>query len=396
MLDLSKLHLLPVHRPPPATAVADVTAAVRNALENPIGFPPLRRALTPDDHIAIVVDNQLADLPRLLTPLLEYLVEASITPDAITLVRAGAASQQPLVERLPAAFAHVKVETHDPHNRKRLSYLAATKNGKRVYLNRTAVDADQLIVLSRRYYDPLLGIGGAEGAIYPALSDTATQNAALARLSMAVPGNKPWPIQQEAAEVAWLLGAPFFVQVIEGTANEILHVLGGLAATSAEGQRLLSACRQVQVDQLADVVIAQVGGEPSRHTFADLAGAAACASRVVTPQGKIIVLSGGCPELGPGAQLLRQADTPDDALKLFEEHQPADMPAAFQWVSAAKQANLYLLSTLPGDIVEEMFATPLENLSQVERLAGEKECLYLPDADKTMATVGPEAALGSM
>src|SRR5262245_459980 len=34
-------------------------ALVRDALEHPVGFEPLRRALTPDDHVAVVVDDKL-------------------------------------------------------------------------------------------------------------------------------------------------------------------------------------------------------------------------------------------------------------------------------------------------------------------------------------------------
>ena len=42
-----------------------------------------------------------------------------------------------------------RFQVHDPADRKKLSYLATTRQGRRIYLNRSAVDADQLIVLSR-------------------------------------------------------------------------------------------------------------------------------------------------------------------------------------------------------------------------------------------------------
>ena len=41
--------------------------------------------------------------------------------------------------------------------------------GRRLYLNRTLVDADFVVVLSGRDYDPLTGYAGAEAAIFPAL-----------------------------------------------------------------------------------------------------------------------------------------------------------------------------------------------------------------------------------
>ena len=42
-----------------------------------------------------------------------------------------------------------------------------------------------------------------------------------------MPGEATWPARQEAEEVAWLLGAPFLVQLIEGSGEEIAHVIGG-------------------------------------------------------------------------------------------------------------------------------------------------------------------------
>ena len=55
------------------------------------------------------------------------------------------------------------VEVHDPSDRKRLAYLATTKQGHRIYLNRTAVDADQLVVLTRRDYDVVVSDANGKG-----------------------------------------------------------------------------------------------------------------------------------------------------------------------------------------------------------------------------------------
>src|SRR5438128_8370777 len=78
--------LVGVQRHPPAPALLDPAAAVRAALEAPLGFPALRRALTPDDHVVIVVDEHLPQLPHLLTPLLEHIAQAHVAPEAITLL----------------------------------------------------------------------------------------------------------------------------------------------------------------------------------------------------------------------------------------------------------------------------------------------------------------------
>jgi nickel-dependent lactate racemase len=388
-LDVPEQSLVGVRRTDPAPDLADAAAAVRRALEEPLGFPALRRALTPDDHVAVVVDERLPQLPVLLTAVLEHVTGAGVRPEAVTLVCLPPSSGQPWVEDLPDAFQEVRVEVHDPAERRRLAYLATTRHGRRVYLNRTAVDADQVVVLTRRGYDALLGYSGVAGALFPALSDEATRQEARQRLSMADPRAGSWPLRREAQEVAWLLGAPFFLQVVEGAGAGLAHVLGGLADTGDEGRRLLDARWRVEVDRPADVVVAGVGGDPARHDFADLARAAACAARVVRPNGCIVLLTADDPPLGEAAALLRQTgDAGQALLALRGQARAADQEAAFQWASAAEQARLYLLSRLPAETVEDLFATPVEHADQVQRLLGEgRACLVLPDAHKSLAVI---------
>src|SRR5579871_2743591 len=151
-----------VAEPRPPVALEDPAAAVRTALEAPHGFPALRRALTPDDHIAIVLDEELPNLAELLVPLLEHIRSAGVAPESMTLLCAPSASRQAWIEDLPDDFQDVHVEISDPDDRRRMAYLATTHKGKRLYLNRTLVESDQIVVLSGRRYDPLLGYSGAE------------------------------------------------------------------------------------------------------------------------------------------------------------------------------------------------------------------------------------------
>jgi nickel-dependent lactate racemase len=388
-LEVGEQNLVGVHRPPPLPELPDPAAAVRHALEEPLGFPSLRRALTPDDHVAVVVDERLPQLGPMLTAVLEHIVQAHVRPEAIALVCLPPSSDQPWRAELPEAFRQARIEVHEPGDRRRLSYLATTRHGRRIYLNRTVVDADQAVVLTRRGYDPLLGYSGAAGALFPALSDEATRQEVREQLSLEAPVAGSWPLRQEAAEVAWLLGAPFLVQVIEGTDTGVAHVLGGLVETSDEGQRLLDQRWRVEVDRPAEVVVAGVGGDPARHDFDDLARALACAARVVRPGGRIVLLTESDPPLGEAAGLLRKTDDAGQALHALRQHRQAfDQDAAFQWVSAAEQAHIYLLSKMPADKAEELFAVPLEHAGQVQRLLADAgSCVVLPEAHKSLAVL---------
>src|SRR5437016_1082842 len=90
-LEVPEKKVVAVRREPVAPPLADPAVAVRAALETPHDFPALRRALTPDDHVAIVVDERLPRLAQLLSPILEHLSQAHIGPEAITLLCAPSA-----------------------------------------------------------------------------------------------------------------------------------------------------------------------------------------------------------------------------------------------------------------------------------------------------------------
>ena len=385
-LEIPADRLIALRRSPGAPPVENLQAAVRQALEEPYRFPPLRRALTPDDHVAVAVDETLPRLPELLVPLLEHIRSAGVAPEGITLICLPPSSGQKWALELPDEFQDVQVEVHQPGERRKLSYLATTRNGRRIYLNRSAVDADQLILLTGRGYDPRYGIGGAETALFPSLSDEATIQEFAGKLSLEAPGSDPWPIQTEATEVAWLLGAPFLVQVIVGAGQDVAHVLGGTVESSHEGQRLLDARWRVEAAQAADTVIAAIGADAP--TFEDLAHAFFAAARVVKAGGRIILLIDGQPTLGRAAAIMRQQTDPVRALKIMLEERPSDLAAGFLWSSAAAKAKLYLLSPLPAEVAVELFVTPLSGPNEVQTLLGsDDKYLILPDAHKTLAVI---------
>src|SRR5262245_50690942 len=384
--DLPNDQVVVVQRRAEAPPLYDLAGAVRGALEQPLGFPPLRRALTPDDHVAVVVDESLVALPQLLPPVLEHVQQAGVQMDRVTLVCAPPSSGQPWLEELPDEFQDVHVDVHQPEDRKKLAYLATMRHGRRLYLNRTVVDADQTVIVTRRGYDCTLGYAGGAGALFPALSDEATRRELRGQLSLVAPGGEPWKHQREAAEAAWLLGVPFLVQVIDGADGDVLHVLGGPIESGGEGERLLDERWRVEIDEPANVVLATISGDPDRRTFADLARAWSAAARTVQPGGAIVLLTDAGPALGPAAALLRQQEDPGRALKLLLKDSPEDAEAGFQWASAAAHAKLYLLSRLAIEVAEELFTTPLENVGQARKLLRGR-CLVLADAHRAMAVV---------
>jgi nickel-dependent lactate racemase len=364
---------------------------VRAALENPYDYPPLRRALTPDDRVTVVVDERLPGLAELLVPVLEHLAGAGVAPEAVTILVPPSTTGQPWVDELPDEFLEARVEVHDPADRTRLRYLATTRGGRRLYLNQNVVDADQLVVLAGRRFDPVFGHGGAESAIFPALSDVQTRAAVAGHGHLAVPGAGAWPAAKEAAEAAWLLGAPFFVQVIEGAGDAVADAVTGSLEASAEGRRRLEARWSRRVPAAADVVVAGVSGDPARQSFADLAAAAACAARVVRPGGRIVLLSQVAAPPGPEFDPLRGANDPAEVASRLGSKPALELVSLARWAAAAGHARLSVLSELDAEALEELSATPLQRAEQAQRLldAG-GTCIFVDDSHKAMVTVADD------
>jgi nickel-dependent lactate racemase len=373
-------------------ALPDVSAVVQQVLEEPLEFPPLCRALTPDDHVVVVVAETLSHLPELLGAVLEHLLGAGVLLERVTVLcppRPDGTATFAWRDVLPETIRQVPVEIHQPADRGKLSYLATTKAGRRIYLNRTLVDADQLVVIGRIDYDPVLGYHGGLGDIFPALSDEATRAEFAQRVSHTVPGTRIWPAQQEAEEVGWLLGMPFLLQAIEGRGDDLCQVLGGAAAAVTKaGISLLEQQWRLTIGRSVSLVVATLTGEPTRQSIADVTRAFSAATRVVRPGGRIAVLSRAQGAIGPSLELARQTDDLAGALALARQQKLFDSARLWELALAAQHAQLCLLSSFPRELVEELSLTPLDRASQLQNLINQADStLYLPDAHRTLALV---------
>jgi nickel-dependent lactate racemase len=372
-----------LNREPFAAPAASPGQLVRDALERPFDGQGLRRALTPDDRVTVVIDPRLPHLAEMLAEVLRHLGTAGVQPAAVTVVSPPNAPET-WIDELPDEFADVTAETHDPADPKKLAYLATTKGGRRVYLNRTLVEGDFIIALTGRRFDPARFYAGAEVALFPELSDEET------RAANAGPFNPsaPWTGGEESREVAWLLGTPFFVQAIEGEADTIQEVVAGLVESSTEGRHRQDARWRATVPERAEVVVAAVSGARGRITFLDLARAAANAARVAQPGGRIVLLTDASPNLGEAAEWVRAMSEPKTPGARLVKEKPADWADCKLWCFATGKVGMFLASGYPDEVAEELFATPIRTPAEVQRLIDSAaSVIVIPDAHKARVTV---------
>ena len=349
------------------------------ALHNPRDLnAPMFRAITPDDRVCIVIDEQLPHLTELLAEVLRHLQLGGINLANVVLLVPPNSTQQPWADDLPDELADVHVEVHEPGNKEKLAYLATTQSGRRVYLNRTLVEAGFHLVLTGRKFDATFGYSGAEIAMFPTLSDDETREA-LAKTT----AKTSTAVRAEAAEVTYLCGLPFFVQVIEGDGDVIAEVIAGLPTSTAHGIAALEELRRVRVEEEAELVIVSISGSAERITFLDLARAAYTASKLVQERGRIVLLCDAAPVFDAATEVLRRSEDPEEAKQLLRRSQHIDQYAARAWATATQRASLFLMSGYPEDVVEELFADTIEKPAEVQRLIdAARSVIIVRDAHK--------------
>jgi hypothetical protein len=322
---------------------------LRAALADPAGLHiPLRHAFTPDDRVAVVLDDRLPHLQELLAELLAEVQAANVPLGNVTVVLPPTSSED-WVDDLPDELGDIHVETHDPTDAKKLAFLGPSADGRMVYLNRTVVEAEFVIVLSGRRFAPYGGYEGAEASLFPALSNAET----LGGVSTAATR------KLEAAGVAFQLGTPFYVQIIEGPGDSVAEVLAGIGDVTTSGRKRQKARWGCRVSEKADLVIVGMGAVTAPEFATAVGNGRAC--------------------LADGGRLVLLTSASDSVVS-----------AAPPWGDAEQ---VFVGSGWDEDKLDELGVIRLGSDRELARLIGTAEkVIALPDAYKMRIRIGERGA----
>jgi nickel-dependent lactate racemase len=152
-----------VYPRPPMEALKDVDAAIRYALNHPLGTDPLHAKLRPGMKVVIAMDDISLPLPpmrrpdvreRVLTVVLEILSDHGVEDVEIIIAtsvhrRMTADEVRHVVgPRIFNAYWPDRLYNHDAEDPKGMKHVGTTDQGEVVELNRKAVESDLLIYLN--------------------------------------------------------------------------------------------------------------------------------------------------------------------------------------------------------------------------------------------------------
>ena len=379
---------------PRGAPLAGIAEAVDRALAEPLEFPALAQAVLPLDKVVLALEPGVPQAATVVERAVRVLLANGVVVQDITLLRTladvAAGAADPLAG-LPGEIGSAIVnKIHDPLSRDSLSYLAASTDGKPIYVNRAIHDADLVVSIGCLRLEESLGYYGIYSSVFPAFSDAASIRRYQSPKAAGAVERKP--LAKQANEVSWLLGLTFTIQVLPGPGSEILQVLAGEpAAVFREGSRLCDEAWSFYVPQRANLVVATIEGK-AHQTWENVGRALAAAARAVSADGAVAICTELAERPGPALQQVIGADDLDEVLHDIDKHPPSDALPASELVHALRRGKVYLISRLDEDLVEELGVSPVA-ADQLSKVAGRYDsCIVLTNAHYAMARPHREAS----
>lgn len=302
-------------------SLPDLKHAIEEALENPIGSPPLSEMVRSGDRVAVACPDfhRLWVRARVWMPLLVgYLNRFGIRDRDITVIIANGTHAPPSYREIRMILGEdfpsgVKVVNHDARDRGSLRFLGKTPFGTPLWVNRHALEADHLLLTGAVVPHTFAGFGGGRKAVLPGMAGLETILANHRRALSEEPGGGIHPravpgildgnpVHEDMLAAARMVGPRFIVNFALSEEGEFLGVFAGeLEGAHRRGCAFVEEAFRVEIPSRADVVVASRGGYPMDLTFYQAFQSNANARVALREDGKgVLVMVGECSEgLGP-------------------------------------------------------------------------------------------------
>jgi nickel-dependent lactate racemase len=309
-------------------ALADPAAAVRAALLEPVGSPPLRDLVRPGTRVGVVFSDITRPAPNqlLLPAVLEVL--DSVPGVEIVLYNALGTHRPNTEAELRAMLGDavfdgrrvVQNDTFDPSTQVR---VGVASKGHETWLNAELMRCDLKVLTG--FIEPHLfaGFSGGGKAVMPGMAGQRTvlgnHDAGMVAHPLAIWGvTHGNPIWEEIREVAGQAGRLFLLNVTLNRDKAVTGVFAGdLDAAHAAGCAFVKRSAMVAVPRPFDIVVTTNSGYPLDLNLYQSVKGMRAADPIVRPGGAIVIAarcSDGLPEHGLYGRLLRESRSPEELL----------------------------------------------------------------------------------
>ncbi len=346
-------------------------AAVKVALNNPIGSKKLRDFDLKDKKIAIITSDISRPLPSfdVLPDLLDELYLAGAKRENITVVFALGSHRHHTEEekkRLVGerVFGEVLCEDSEPLD---CIHLGTTKNGTPVDITRRVAEADFRIGVGNIEYHYFAGFSGGAKALMPGVStpDAIKYNHALMvdenSCAGRINGN---PLREDIEESETYCHLDFIVNAVLDEHKKIVYcVAGDVTKAHREGCKYLERMYRCEIEEKADIVLVSQGGAPKDANLYQTQKALDNAKHAVKKGGTIILI-GECKEGFGSAKFeewLINSPSPEYMVKRIKTDFQLGGHKAAAIGMVLQNAEIDLVSSFEPETVEKIFLVPKES-----------------------------------
>jgi len=374
----------------------DEPAAIRAALRQPLGTPPLRELARPDDTVAIAFSDLTRPMPsgRVLPVLLEEL--AHVPRENITLFNAVGTHRPNTPEELANMLGRqvaegYRIVQHNAFDPDSLVLLGETSFGHEMWVNRAFMAASVKVLTGFIEPHMFAGFSGGPKAILPGLAGARTilgnHGPRMIENPQAIWGiTRGNPIWEEMREVALHVEPTFVLNVALNKAREITGVFAGeMDQAHAAGTAFVGQSAMIPVLAPFDIVITSNSGYPLDLNLYQAVKGMSAAAQIVRQGGSIILAAecvDGIPDHGEYKRLLHMATNPQQLMDIVTA---PGFVCIDQW-----EAQLQAMIQLKADVYVK--ATYLTD-EQIRRAL----LIPAPDVDDTVWNLlrkyGPQATI---
>ncbi|UFJ38877.1 nickel-dependent lactate racemase [Brevibacillus humidisoli] len=364
----------PKHLP----GLADEEKAVREALQHPIGTPPLREMVKETDKVAIVISDITRPTPnhKLVPWLIKELPHVPLE-NFVIINGTGTHRDQTREEFVQMlgewVVDHIRIINNHCHEKETLAKVGRSRFGCDVYLNKEYVEADFRIVTG--FIEPhfFAGFSGGPKGIMPGIAGIETimtfHNARMIGDPQATWGNMVNnPVQDMTREVNQMCKPHFMLNVTLNREKEITQAFAGeLFAAHDAGCAFAKEHAMIRCDHRFDVVITSNSGYPLDQNLYQAVKGMSAAHKIVKQGGTIICAaecSDGLPNHGNYAKILQMRRTPHEILEMINDHtfQMFDQWQVQKQAVIQVWADVYVYSSLSEEEVTKAMFKPTNNI----------------------------------
>jgi nickel-dependent lactate racemase len=387
---------------PNSVEIGDESKTVRNALDNPINSKRFSDFISDANDVLFIVND--ATRPTPTAKVLDILYDEIINLNMKIIIATGT-HRPPTEEELEFIFgSHLdffrdNILIHDSKDEKILEYLDTTPRGTKMYINRAALSAHKIVIISSVEPHYFAGYTGGRKSFLPGLAayKTIEQNHKFAlepeAKTLALKGN---PVHEDMKDaVAKMMDKEIFnINLVLDNDHNIY------SATAGELQSSFSAAIEkandvfcVKVADKADIVVS-VAPYPMDIDLYQSQKAIDNGKLALREDGILILVSKCRTGVGHDnfVKLMASSDTPKGTLDYIAKEYRVGYHKAAKLAEIALWAEMWAVTDLDDDILKSVFMKPYHDLQQalddaLEKKGPDAKILFMPNGSITIPLI---------